>query len=244
MQIAPFYVIMMIMKLTILVPVYYEQDNILQLFAEISEQIKTTHELLVVYDDPQDPTYDVVKQYLKTSGDNHIRLVQNSVNGGRGALNALKTGFQEAKGEAILVVMADLSDDLAVADQMFALQQAGSVVVCASRYMKGGHQIGGPLLKRILSQLAGVSLYYVRGVPTHDISNNYRLYDRAFLQSLTLESEGGFEIAMEITVKAFKAKQTISEVPATWHDRLEGKSNFKLWKWLPAYLRWYLYALF
>jgi hypothetical protein len=44
---------------------------------------------------------------------------------------------------------------------------------------------------------------------------------------------------MEITVKAFIAGYKISEVPTEWRDREEGKSNFKLWKWLPNYLHWY-----
>lgn len=231
------------MKLSIVVPVYHEQDNIIELFKAINRDIKTSHELLVVYDYKEDPTFEVVSGYIKQTGSQNIRLVKNSVAGGRGVLNALKTGFKEAKGSAILVTMADLSDDLAVADRMVELHQKGAVVVCASRYMKGGRQIGGPWLKRTLSHLAGVSLYLIRRVPTHDISNNYRLYDREFLQSLKLESQGGFEVAMEITVKAFRMGKKIAEVPATWRDRTAGESNFKLWKWLPSYLHWYLYAL-
>jgi hypothetical protein len=139
--------------------------------------------------------------------------------------------------------MADLSDDLAIADDMYAAYLDGADVVCGSRYMKGGEQIGGPLLKRTLSRLAGVSLHWIRRVPTHDITNNFRLYNKAFLDTLTIESSGGFEVAMEITVKAFKNKRKIVEIPSTWRDRTAGEAKFKLWKWLPSYLRWYFYAL-
>jgi hypothetical protein len=110
--------------------------------------------------------------------------------------------------------------------------------------MKGGKQIGGPLLKRTLSHLAGVSLYWIRRFPTHDVTNNFKLYDKNFIDSIKIESKGGFEIAMEITVKAFKKGQVIKEVPSTWRDRTAGEANFQLWKWLPSYLRWYFYALF
>ena len=63
------------------------------------------------------------------------------------------------------------------------------------------------------------------------------------LDRLTLESDAGFELALEITVKAFLAGYRISEVPTTWRDRVEGTSNFKLARWLPRYLRWYGLAL-
>ena len=109
--------------------------------------------------------------------------------------------------------------------------------------MKGGKQIGGPLIKRTLSRLAGVSLYFVRRIPTHDITNNFKLYNKEFLDSIIIESKGGFEIGMEITVKAFKNRRNIVELPSTWRDRTAGESNFKLMKWLPSYLNWYFYAL-
>jgi hypothetical protein len=59
------------------------------------------------------------------------------------------------------------------------------------------------------------------------------------LDAITVESAGGFEIGMEITVKAFIHGCKIAEVPTTWTDRAAGASNFKLWKWLPSYFHWY-----
>jgi len=115
-------------------------------------------------------------------------------------------------------------------------------VVCGSRYMKGGRQTGGPLLKRLLSRTAGLTLNLLAGVPTKDVTNSFKMYRTAFLQSLTFESTGGFEIGMEAVVKAYVAGGRIAEVPSVWTDRIEGESRFRLWKWLPNYLRWYLYA--
>ena len=152
-------------------------------------------------------------------------------------------GFNSIKSGPVLVVMADLSDDLTIVDKMYEEYLGGAQVVCGSRYMKGGKQIGGPLLKRVLSRIAGTSLYYIRRVPTHDATNNYRLYDKKLLDQIVIESTGGFEVAMEITAKAFIMGARIVEIPTVWRDREAGKSNFKLWKWLPSYLRWYFYAL-
>jgi len=79
-------------------------------------------------------------------------------------------------------------------------------------------------------------------VPTHDPTNNFKLYARGFLDAVTIESTAGFELALELTVKATLAGSRIAEVPTTWRDRTAGQSNFKLRKWLPHYLHWYRVA--
>ena len=74
--------------------------------------------------------------------------------------------------------------------------------------------MSGPLLKRTLSRLAGVSLHYLAGVPTHDVTNSFKMYRKELLDRLTIESSGGFEIGMEIVVKTFAAGGKIAEVPS------------------------------
>jgi glycosyltransferase involved in cell wall biosynthesis len=225
--------------LHIIIPVYNEAENFPALYDEINRTIKTKHKLVVVYDFDKDNTVPVVKKYQKTDKD----LILHRNNRGKGALNAILSGFDYVEKGPLLVTMADLSDELSAVDKMYKKYLEGADLVCGSRYMKGGKQIGGPFIKRTLSRFAGTSLYYVRHFPTHDVTNNFKLYDKALLDSITVESKGGFEIAMEITVKAFKLKKKIVEVPSTWHDRTDGESKFKLWKWLPLYLHWYFYAM-
>jgi dolichol-phosphate mannosyltransferase len=79
-------------------------------------------------------------------------------------------------------------------------------------------------------------------VATHDPTNNFKLYSRRFLDTVTIESTAGFELALELTVKATIAGRRVAEVPTTWRDRTAGQSNFKLRKWLPHYLHWYWVA--
>jgi dolichol-phosphate mannosyltransferase len=225
--------------LHIITPVYNEGDNFPALYDAVKKNVKIPHKLVVVYDFDEDTTVPVAKSYA--AKDKTVILHKNTI--GRGPMNALKSGFDYVKDGPILVTMADLSDDLGDADVMYKKYLDGAQVVCASRYVKGGKQIGGPLFKRRLTWLAGASLHYVRGVPTHDLTNNFRLYDKALLDRITIESTGGFEIAMEITVKAFALRVPIAEIPTTWRDRTAGQSNFKLWKWLPSYLKWYFVAL-
>ncbi len=162
---------------------------------------------------------------------------------GRGVVAAIRTGFEEVGRGPALVIMADLSDDLRIVPQMLALYRRGHRIVCPSRYMRGGRQIGGPWLKRSLSRAAGVSLRWLARFPTHDATNNFRLYDAALVNQMGIESTGGFELALELTAKAFRRGEKIAEVPTTWRDRTAGTSRFRLTKWLPKYLYWYAYAM-
>lgn len=226
--------------LNIVIPVYNEKDNFENTYLEIKRKVKFPHKIFVVYDFDEDNTVPVVKKFLNK--DKNLKLVKNNI--GRGPHNAIKTGFQKIKTGPILVMMGDLCDDLSLVRPMYQQYLNGASVICASRYMKGGKQIGGPFFKRNLSKIAGNSLYYLKKIPTHDITNNFRMYDSKLIQDISIESKGGFEIAMEITIKAFKKGYKIVELPTVWKDRTAGESNFKLSKWLPSYLHWYFYALF
>ena len=226
--------------LSIVIPVRNEAENVGQLFEFLASAVSSRAEVILVYDNEDDPTVlEARRQEERLRCE--LSLVKNSF--GHGPGNALRAGFKAAAGDAILVVMADLSDDLPLVDRMYARIQAGDDVVCGSRYMRGGRQNGGPFLKRMLSRLAGISLYWIAGLPTHDATNAFKAYRTSLLRSLNLEEDSGFEISMEITIKAWLAGGRISELPATWTDRTAGTSKFRLLRWLPKYLRWYLYAI-
>jgi glycosyltransferase involved in cell wall biosynthesis len=225
--------------LSLVVPVFNEGDNFARLIAEIDAKIHAEHEIVVVYDFDEDNTLPVIRARFADRG--NLRLVKNPT---RGVLNAIKAGFAAARGDAMLVVMADVSDDLVAVDGMLDLMRSGYDLVCGSRYMRGGKQLGGPVVKSLLSRAAGLSLHHILGIPTHDITNSFKLYHRRVIEGFTIESDGGFEIGMELTLKAYLAGMRVTEVPSVWTDRAAGKSNFKLLKWLPKYLRWYFTLIY
>jgi dolichol-phosphate mannosyltransferase len=222
-------------------PVYNEGENIARTLDEMDRQVKIPKRVLVVYDFDEDTTVPVVRELMPRYP--WVELHKNTL--GRGVLNAIRAGIAATKSEVVIVTMADLSDDLSVVPRMVdMIQDEGYDIVCASRYMRGGRQIGGPWLKGLMSRTAGVSLHWLAGFPTHDATNAFRAYRRSVLLEFPIESEGGgFAYSLEITSKAFAAGRRISEVPSTWRDRSAGKSQFKLRAWLPHYLRWYLFAL-
>ena len=227
-------------ELTIILPVYNEGANIERVLNGIAGAVRAERrEVLVVYDFDEDDTVPVVRSLQDRMPD--LRLQRNDI--GRGVLNAIRAGFQAGRGPYLLVMMADGSDEPEVIDSMLDRARGGADVVAGSRYMKGGRQVGGPLLKSTLSRLAGLSLHWLGGMPIHDPTSNFKLYSRRLLDRVTIESVAGFELAIELTTKAYLLGLRIEEVPTTWRDRTAGQSRFRIWSWLPHYLRWYLRAL-
>jgi dolichol-phosphate mannosyltransferase len=226
----------------ILIPVYNEAENITNTLSQIAEKVKTQNSITIIFDDDSDTTIPVVNDYLRVNNYSNIFLIKNKY--GKGVLNALKTGFDSCTDAVALVVMADSSDDMSIVDNMFAKMNQGYDLVCGSRYMKGGRQIGGPVLKKLMSRAAGISLHLLTGIPTHDISNSFKMYKTDLFREITMESTGGFEIGMELLIKSYLKGHRITELPTTWHDRKAGKSRFQLNKWLPIYIHWYLYFIY
>jgi dolichol-phosphate mannosyltransferase len=228
-------------RLTLVVPVFNEADNIAALCRAALRQVRQPYELLICYDFEEDTTLAALDRIPADAKPGSIRLVRNRL--GKGVRYAIEAGLRAAESEVVFVTMADLSDDLSQVDAMTTLAERGAAVVCASRYMTGGKQIGGPFLKRMLSRIGGITLYWFAGVPTHDATNSFKAYRRDFLQTVTIESSAGFCLGLELVVKAHFSGRKVAEVPTTWRDRSAGQSRFKLAKWFPLYFYWYMWAL-
>ncbi len=224
----------------LVIPVYNEGANIARALDEIDRKVPLPKRILVVYDFDEDDTVPVVLGLIERYPG--LELVRNTL--GRGVLNAIRAGVAATTSEVVVVTMADLSDDVGIVPAMVDLIRSGRAdIVCASRYMKGGQQVGGPAFKGFLSRMAGLSLYWLGALPTHDATNAFRAYRRSVLTSIEIESRGGFAYSLEITAKAHAAGAKVAELPSTWHDRSAGQSRFRLRAWLPHYLKWYAYAL-
>ena len=120
--------------------------------------------------------------------------------------------------------------------------ERGAAVAAASRYMAGGHQVGGPLLKGLLSRLAGRSLRLLARAGTSDATNSFKAYSTSFAREVGIDSRHGFEIGIELIAKARRLRRPVAELPTVWLDRPAGTSSFQATRWIPRYLRWYRFC--
>jgi glycosyltransferase involved in cell wall biosynthesis len=223
---------------SIVIPVCNEGENIERALEEITDFVRFPYEICVVYDSDNDNTLQPAQRFIEK--DSRVRLMKNAF--GHGALNAIRTGMTQTSSQAVIVTMADLCDDPRTMNKMHEVFTSGCDIVCASRHMKGGARVGGPVLKSLMSRMAGLSLHWFTHIPTHDVTNSFKLYGRSVLEQIPIESKGGFELGMELTVKAYLRGFKIGEVPTVWRSRVEGESKFKMAQWLLGYLSWYLHC--
>ncbi|MFC6018122.1 glycosyltransferase family 2 protein [Plantactinospora solaniradicis] len=224
--------------MSIVIPVYDEGAAVVQCLERILREVLLPAEVLVVHDTPQDSTVPHARQVAVA--DPRVRTVLNAY--GPGPAQAIRFGIDAAVAPVVVVTMADGSDDPRQIDELTRLVERGVAVAAASRYMPGGQQVGGPRLKRMMSRWAGCSLHLLARVGTRDATNSFKAYSTDFVRSVGIESQTGFEIGLELTAKAARLRLPVAELPTIWLDRQLGASRFALGRFLPAYLRWYLFA--
>lgn len=224
--------------MSVVIPAYNEGEEAIAGLLAIHEAIASPHEILVIVDSPEDTTKSPVENLGQRIPE--IKCLVSTLQ--PGPANAIRFGFSQASSEIFVVSMADGCDDPRQIEELARLINRGVSVASASRYMPGGQQVGGPRIKGLLSRFAGRVLYLFAGVGTRDATNSFKAYSREFVELARPESRNGFELGLELTVKARRLRKPVAEIPTTWIDRSFGESNFKIWKWLPFYLHWFVYA--
>jgi dolichol-phosphate mannosyltransferase len=225
-------------RVSVVVPAYNEGEQVISVLDRLFESVRLSCETLVVVDSADDTTVPVTEEYAQKEP--RLKCLVNTY--GRGPANALRFGIDAAAAPVVVVTMADGCDDARQIDDLVRLVERGVVVAAASRYMPGGQQVGGPVLKGTLSRLAGRSLRTLAHVGTRDATNSFKAYSTEFVRQAGIDSRDGFEIGIELTAKAKRLRLPVAEIPTIWLDRQAGVSNFKVAKWVPSYVRWYRFA--
>ncbi len=224
--------------ISIIIPVRNEEDNIENVIASISEKVHVPYEMIILNDNSTDGTEKraeaLVKKYRA------VRLINRRKNPGFG--NTLMEGFKNARGSAVVPVMADLCDDPETINKMFKKMKDYDIVV-GSRYMEGGRSIGSPFLKSWISRNYGRLLHHVAGLPTTDATNAFKMYKKNVISAVEIKKMD-FSISVELVLKAHFAGFRITDVPTTWRGRKKGSSKFKLLQMGKSYGSLFLCSLF
>ncbi|MEK7466102.1 MAG: glycosyltransferase family 2 protein [Planctomycetota bacterium] len=201
------------MKLTVVIPCYNEKKSIRDIL-EAVRKVDLPKEIIVVDDFSKDGTRDLLNGELKGLFD---KLVLHDKNRGKGA--ALRTGFQSATGDVVVVQDADLEYDPQEWKKMFALIAEGRAdVVYGSRFaprenrpvLKFWHTFVNRMITRMSNMFSDLNLT--------DMETCYKMVRREILQKVKLkENRFGFE--PEITAKIARMGVRIYEVPITYHPR-------------------------
>jgi dolichol-phosphate mannosyltransferase len=225
-------------RVSIVIPARDEGAQIEVVLNRLLESVELPCEVLVVVDTAEDTTLPFLEKLSRS--DDRIRPLINESKAG--PAQAIRCGIEHASADVVVVTMADGCDAPEQIAPLVRLVERGVVVAAASRYSRGGQQVGGPGLKGLLSRMAGLSLWAFARVGTRDATNSFKAYSVNFINSVGIDSDAGFEIGLELVAKARRARLPVAELPTIWLDRQHGMSNFKLASWIPRYVRWWLFA--
>ena len=210
------------MKISVVIPIYNERNTVLRLLEKVRSQ-KLDQEIIMVDDGSTDGTRDILKD-LKYPD---VKVFFHERNRGKGA--ALRTGFQHAAGDIVIVQDADLEYDPGEYPRLIKpIVDNLADVVFGARFMGGPHRVlyfwhyfGNKLLTLITNVLYNVNL--------NDMETCYKVFRREALQGVTIRSDRfGFE--PEITAKVAKRKLRIYEVPISYFGRTYEEGKKVTWK--------------
>lgn len=222
----------------IIIPVYNEGENLIKVINHLKKNVKANYQILICYDDDSDNLFQYMNEILNIN--KNIKLIKNNYHGPCGAV---KTGLEKSETNAMIVYPADDLINGNILDDMYTLYLKGYDIVAPSRFMKGGSMKNCPLIKEIIVRFASFTLFKLSSIPVEDASNGFRLFSKKIINRFNIESELGFAYSLELLVKAERNGYKIKQIPSQWLEREIGSSNFKIFKWLKQYLKWYFYGL-
>lgn len=206
------------MKLSVIIPIYNEVESI----QEIVKRVKNTNlawEIVLVDDGSKDGTRDLIKEM---DGKDNIRVILHEKNQGKGA--AVRTGFEAARGDVLLIQDADLEyDPRDYPTLLKPLDEGLADVVYGSRFLGGPrrvvmfwHMVANYLLTFMTNILYNTIL--------SDMETGYKVFRRKVIEDMPLHARR-FDFEPEFTAKVLKRKYRIFEVPITFNPRdySEGK---------------------
>jgi dolichol-phosphate mannosyltransferase len=182
------------------------------------------HEIVVVDDGSTDKTWEVL-QKLKTKIP-ALRPVQNT--GEHGFGRAVKSGLRHSAGDAVVIMMADESDDARDAVRYWKLLNEGWDCVFGSRFVKGGGVIDYPKVKLFVNRLANFFIRCIFRIPLNDTTNAFKAYRRMVVQGCEPLIAPHFNLTVEIPLKAIVRGYSWTVIPITWRNRRFGAAKLKI----------------
>jgi glycosyltransferase involved in cell wall biosynthesis len=228
------------LKISAVVPVLYREPQVEATLRRLDAlRDRLDLEILLVVDVPDEAREQEARSENDPMGARANAKVIYRV-GERGFGSALRRGFAEATGDAVVPIMADQSEDPEDIVRLVEELERGSDIVAGSRYMRGGRIVGNTIKQRI-SRAYSILLRVAGGPRIHDVSNAFKMYRRSVVDSVNTVAES-FDISVELTLKAHLAGFRIRETPTVWTNRTEGHSNFVFLRELRNYGRWLFVA--
>ena len=227
------------MKLSIILPVRNESAGIIKTLDFIINSIREIdYEIVIINDFSDDNSNEIIDK--KSKENSKIKLFNNKIRGLGGAINL---GIEKSTGEAICIMMADMSDSIEDLKKYYNLIQSENLsAVFGSRFIKGSNLSGYPMKKLILNRIFNYFTKFIFFSEYNDFTNAFKIYKKdALLKAMPLVSES-FNIFLEMPLKIISRKMNYRIIPIAWENRRGGKAKFNIKELRSKYLFTLIYC--
>lgn len=227
--------------LSVVIPAHNEAGCIASTVEHLHVELRlrgVPHEIVVVDDGSTDGTWETLQTLRERVPE--LRPVQNS--GPNGFGRAVVRGLDAMTGDAVVIMMADESDDCRDVVRYWEKLNEGWECVFGSRFIKGGGVIDYPWLKLWLNRLANLFVRVLFHIPLNDTTNAFKAYRRHVIDGCRPFLSPHFNLTVELPLKAIVRGFTWTVIPITWRNRRAGESKLKIKEMGSRYLFIVLYV--
>ncbi len=229
------------MKLSVVIPAHDEHESIVATVEALSAELgaeEIPYEILVVDDHSSDGTGEIVRAIAER--DPGVRCVRSPRSPGFG--QAVRAGLDEYTGDAVAIVMADLSDSPQDLVRYYRVLEEGFDCAFGSRFMRGGRVNDYPKVKLILNRLVNLGIRMLFRHGYNDTTNAFKAYRREVIEHIQPLLSNHFNLTVEMPLKAIVRGHSYDVVPISWTNRAYGVSKLKLQEMGSRYLFIVLYV--
>jgi dolichol-phosphate mannosyltransferase len=201
-------------------------------------QQKIPHEIVVVDDGSSDKSWEILTKLKNQIPE--LNPCQNSAPHGFG--RAVVRGLDFSRGDAVVIMMADESDDARDAVKYWRRLGEGYDCVFGSRFMHGGSVMDYPRVKLFLNRLANLFIRVLFRIKLNDTTNAFKAYRREVIDGCRPLISPHFNLTVELPLKAIVRGFSWTVMPITWRNRRTGVPNLKIKEMGSRYLFICLYV--
>jgi dolichol-phosphate mannosyltransferase len=228
--------------LSIVIPAHDEEADVAATVTAIAERLAAEaipFEIVVVDDHSSDRTAQEVARVGRSWP--AVRCVPNLRSGGFG--NAIRSGLEAFRGDAVCIVMADASDDPGDVVAYWRAIQSGYDCAFGTRFTRAAKVVDYPVVKLVMNRAANAFIAVLFGLHYNDVTNAFKCYRREVIDGIGPILSPHFNITVELPLKAIVRGYSWTVVPTHWYNRKQGTSKFKIKEMGSRYLFIVLYVL-
>ena len=228
------------MKLSIIIPIRNEESLIKKVIEQLQTKLKSlNYEIIFINDFSSDNTAQTTKELIK-----NLPKINIYENDRKGLGGAIIQGINKSTGEAVCIMMSDLSDSIDDLETYYNIIKNENVdAVFGSRFIDGSKVVDYPKKKLILNRIFNIITKLLFINDYNDFTNAFKIYRKeALLKTFPLVSES-FNIFLELPLKIISRKMKYKIIPISWTNRKEGNSKFDIKELRAKYLFTLIYCL-